>query len=48
MYEVIGTYRGDWEVIDSADSRREAEYLATEYRMAYSRDWLIHVTKAGK
>ncbi len=29
------------EVVDRASSKREAEYMAREYRMAFGSDWVI-------
>lgn len=38
---VWGKYQGKAEVIDRASSKREAERLAREYRMAFGRDWEV-------
>lgn len=35
MFTLWGTYKGKTEEIDSAEERREAEYLLGEYRMAF-------------
>jgi len=40
---IWGKYQGKAEVIDRASSKREASYLAGEYRMAFGRDWTIWV-----
>jgi hypothetical protein len=39
---IWGKYKGAVpEIIDTATSLRDAEYLIREYRMAYGKDWLI-------
>jgi len=43
MFRIVGTYQGKSEVIDRATTEKEANYLASEYRMAFGRDWLIEV-----
>jgi hypothetical protein len=42
MYEIIGIYNGQKEVIDSAESLTDANYLVTEYKMAFGSDWTIY------
>jgi len=46
MFLIIGKYRGDSEVIDQADTRREAQELAAEYEMAFGPMWRISVVRA--
>jgi hypothetical protein len=41
-YTIVGVYNGKSEVIDSADTEKEAEYLVREYRMAYGQSWRIY------
>lgn len=48
MYEIIGRYQGESEVIDTADTKQEAEYLVGEYRLAYGAGWSISYRKARK
>ena len=44
MYYIYYKYRSmAWEEIDSADSRKEAEFLLSEYRMAYGSDCLLEI-----
>ena len=43
MFKIIGTYRGKSEVVDTAETKEEAKYLATEYRMAFGSDWAIGI-----
>lgn len=42
MYEIIGVYRGEKEVIDEADDRKTADYLVGEYQLAYGSEWRIY------
>lgn len=46
MFEIIGKYRGKSEVVDSAETEKEANYLAGEYRMAYGAQWSVTIRKA--
>ena len=41
MWHIIGIYRGESEIIDTAESKDEANQLVTEYRMAFGSDWII-------
>ena len=41
MYKIIGTYKGRSEVIDTAETKKEALIYAQEYKMAYGSDWSI-------
>lgn len=45
MYEIISTYNGKSEVIDTASSLQEAKYLVGKYQMAYGSEWYIHKRK---
>jgi hypothetical protein len=45
MYQILGTYRGESEVLDEADSREDAEYLLGEYQMAFGPEWTIKLVK---
>jgi hypothetical protein len=47
-FKIIGTYRGQRETIDTASTRKEAEYLRAEYQMAYGREWSIAIQGVGK
>lgn len=40
-YEILGTYRGETEVIDEADDKATADYLVGEYQLAYGREWSV-------
>jgi hypothetical protein len=44
-WEIIGKYRGKKEVIDSANGKQDAEYLRSEYQMAFGNDWIITIKK---
>ena len=48
MYEIVGTYRGEKEVIDETDSISDARYLVGEYRLAFGPEWIINWRKAKK
>lgn len=43
MFKIIGTYKGKTEVLDTAKTLREANYLASEYRMAFGSQWVITI-----
>lgn len=48
FYKIMGKYQGETEEIDMATSKDEADYLISEYRMAYGRDWKIWAEPAKK
>ena len=39
MYEIIGEYRGNQEVLDETDS-----YVTSEYQMAFGSEWAIWIS----
>lgn len=41
-YEIIGIYRGEKETIDSAETKTDADYLVSEYRLAFGPAWTIY------
>lgn len=43
LYKIMGEYRRKTEELDEADTKKEADYLAREYRIAYGEDWRIWV-----
>ena len=46
IYKISGKYLNEeWEEIDTAEDKKEAEYLVKEYRMAYGKDWKITYRK---
>ncbi len=45
MYAIYGTYRGETEEIDTAETKTKANYLVGEYQMAYGPEWTIIVRK---
>ena len=46
MYKIMGRYgNGRAEEVDSADTRKEAEYLLAEYRLAYGAGWRLWIVK---
>ena len=48
MYKIMGTYRGEREELDSADSLDEANYLLAEYQLAFDGDWSIEIVPTSK
>jgi hypothetical protein len=46
MFLIMGYYEGNGEVVDEADTRGEAEFLAREYRMAFGPGWCIEVVRS--
>ena len=48
MFQIIGTYRGKSEEIDTAETAREARYLVTEYAMAYGQGWSFEIVEDGQ
>ncbi len=42
-YQILGTYKGNTEVLDGANNLKEAQYLVKEYRMAFGNDWIIKI-----
>lgn len=38
---IMGRYQGKTEELDTANNDNSAEYLISEYRMAYGPDWHI-------
>ncbi len=45
MYQIIGVYKGNREVIDQAETKKEADYLVSEYRLAYGNEWKVYAIK---
>lgn len=45
MYSIIGCYKNIVEIIDSANSQAQAEYLVREYSIAFGREWSIYSRK---
>jgi hypothetical protein len=43
MYKIYVSSKYGTELIDTAETRREAEYLLVEYRMAYGSGFLIYM-----
>jgi hypothetical protein len=45
-YEIIGKYKNmAKEVIDTAEDKKEANYLLGEYRLAYGSEWSLSLKK---
>lgn len=47
MFKIIGKYRGRTEVIDEAETKKEARYLLAEYRMAFGEGWVLWVEQGN-
>ena len=47
MYNIIGIYKGEREVLDQFNTMAEAIQNRTEYIIAYGPEWLIQIVKAG-
>ena len=43
-YKIMGKYKGQaWEVVDTATSKKEANYLLNEYRIAFGSDFTLKI-----
>jgi hypothetical protein len=42
-YLIMGKYRGQIEEIDEAKTRKEAQYLLSEYRLAFGLGWQLWI-----
>lgn len=38
---IWGKYRGKSEIIDTAETAKDAAYLVGEYRLAYGHEWTV-------
>tara|TARA_R110000787_G_scaffold7564_2_gene25662 strand:+ start:402 stop:548 length:147 start_codon:yes stop_codon:yes gene_type:complete len=47
MWTIIGEYKGNKEVIDSAESLKEIRFMISEYRRAYGKDWILSIKRSG-
>lgn len=45
-FKIMGEYRGNREEIDEAETKKEAEQLAREYRIAFGEDWRIWIDES--
>lgn len=46
MYKIWGKYQGQpWEVIDTFATRREAELMLAEYRLAFGSGWVLEIRR---
>ena len=43
MYKIIAISKYGKEVVDTADSKSEAEYLLREYQMAYGPSFTLYI-----
>ena len=45
MFKIMGTYRGNTELVDEFETRKEAEICLGEYRLAFGLGWSLWITK---
>lgn len=43
LFKIMGEFRGNTEQIDDTESRKEADFLAREYRVSFGESWRIWV-----
>lgn len=43
MYEILGTYDGQTETVDTAETQEDAEQLLQEYQIAFGLDWILTI-----
>jgi hypothetical protein len=43
MYKIYASNKNGTQLLDEVSTRREAEYLMVEYRMAYGNQFLIYM-----
>ena len=42
-YKITGTYRGNTEVVDTAETKKDAIKYANEYRLSFGNEWIIKI-----
>lgn len=45
MFKIMGRYMGRTEEIDNAATKRDAEYLLREYRLAFGSAWTLWIVE---
>ena len=45
MFRIMGTYQGEVEQIDTAETLQDANYLVGEYMLAFGHGWAIRAEK---
>ena len=48
MFNIIGVYQGNAEIIDTAKNMNEARYLIAEYRQAFGYRWNIFARRTRR
>jgi len=43
MFLIVGSYMGNAEVVDRAETQKEARFLEKEYNIAFGNDWDISI-----
>lgn len=47
MWRIMGRYKsGEWEEIDTAESKASARYLLGEYQLAFGQGWALKIVKS--
>lgn len=47
-FDILGTYQGETETVDSFDTREEARTMLGEYRLAYGPTWGLRIKRTRK
>lgn len=47
MFQIMGSYQGEVEEIDTAESETEALELVGEYRLAFGQGWTVWYKPEG-
>ena len=42
-YDIIGTYDGETETVDTFDTRKEARLMLAEYQIAFGPGWFLRI-----
>lgn len=46
MFKIMGRYEGgEEEEVDSAETKRDAEYLLSEYKLAFGAGWSLRIVR---
>lgn len=47
-FDILGTYDGETETVDSFDTREEARTMLKEYRVAFGPTWSLRIKRTRK
>lgn len=42
-YKIMGRYNGQTEEVDEAETRKDAQYLLSEYKLAFGAGWSLWI-----